>query len=174
MRLLAIDPGEKFGWAHATIDPANDDYVPPGQFEVTGHGITPAKDFIVKLFEAVSTYDVVVLESYRISTVPARLKAHAGSDVPTLQYIGAVRAACWLNPQVKLVTQAPATKKTADSTMPSWLSTRIAGLPKAHDDAHDGDALRHGWFFFWLGFVFGVVGLGRAQAADRFRQGPLP
>lgn len=145
MRLLAIDPGEKFGWATADFSSAI--------FAVGTHGITPAKEFIVKLFEVVDTYDVVVFESYRISSVPARLKAHAGSDVPTLQYIGAIRAACWLNPTVRCIDQAPATKKTADSTMPNWLREKIAALPRAHDDSHDGDALRHAWFFYWKRYV---------------------
>lgn len=152
MRLLAIDPGEKFGWAHATIDPTTDVDLPLRMgLSVTGHGITPAKDFIVKFFEVAASYDVVVLERYRIAA--GKLKEHTGSDVPTLQYIGAVRAACWLNPAVKLVMQTPQNMATARSSMPNWLRDKINGLPKAHDDSHDGSALLHAWFFYWKRFV---------------------
>lgn len=146
-RVLAIDPGERVGWAVADAEPWMDDPDRAATFEVTGHGITALKPFALKLFEAILGYDVVVYETYRISA--NHIKHHIGSDVPTLQLIGMIRAAAWLHPTVKLVGQGPETKKTADRTMPEDLTTRIAALPAAHDDSHDGDALRHLWFWHW-------------------------
>lgn len=143
MKILAIDPGERVGWAVGEVD--TNGYAE--RLDVCQHGITALKPFALKLFEAIGGYDVVVYETYRISA--NHIKHHIGSDVPTLQLIGMIRAAAWLNPQVKLVGQGPATKKTADKTMPDDLRERIAGLPAAHDDSHDGDALRHLWHWHW-------------------------
>ena len=166
MKVLAIDPGERVGWATGEVlwkvRPKNgeilfgvqpDETVETEKFvdlTIGSHGITALKPFALKLFEAIGGYDVVIYETYRISA--NHIKHHIGSDVPTLQLIGMIRAAAWLHPQVKLVAQGPATKATADRTMPDDLRERIAKLPAAHDDSHDGDALRHLAFWHWKAY----------------------
>lgn len=149
MKVLAIDPGERVGWAVGEVGclDVGDDPAVGQHLSVLTHGITALKPFALKLFEAIAGYDVVVYETYRISA--NHVKHHIGSDVPTLQLIGMIRAAAWLHPAVKIVGQGPAIKKTADKTMPADLAERIAALPAAHDDSHDGDALRHLWHWHW-------------------------
>lgn len=151
MRVLAIDPGERVGWAVGEVSEDKRDALGGPELVVFNHGISSLKDFALKLHEVAGDYDVIVFEDYRISA--AKLRAHTGSNVPTIQLIGMIRLCAWLNPKVKLVTQYNTQKKTADRTMPEWLRERIAGLPAAHDDAHDGDALRHLWFWFWTNYV---------------------
>lgn len=150
MRVLAIDPGEKVGWAHGTIADASTDEGAGTTLELTGQGITPLKPFAAKLIEVADAYDVLVYEDYRISA--AKLRQHIGSNVPTLQLIGMIRLAAW-HRDVSLVTQRPADKTTALKTAPAWLTANLAGLPKAHDESHDGDALLHLWFYFWKRYV---------------------
>jgi len=159
MRVLAIDPGERVGWAHGDV------YVPPkgglrGQMvgndgspdlRVTGHGISFLKDFALKLHEVASTYDVIVYETWRLRADKAR--AFIGNDFQSSQLIGMVRMCAWLNPRVTLISQGPGVKSTADRSMPEWLRAKIAALPAAHDDSHDGDALRHLWHYFWERYV---------------------
>lgn len=158
MKVLAIDPGERVGWAHGVIQQPGDTWAEGGgpvqtrtepALMVTGHGIATLKDMALKLHEVAGNYDVIVFEEYRISSNPQKLKAHVGSDVPTLQLVGMIRLCAWLNPQAKLVTQYPKNKATAERSMPAWLREKIAGLPARHDDAHDGDALLHLWFYYW-------------------------
>jgi hypothetical protein len=54
-RILVVDPGERVGWAHANIT--------SNGVEVTGHGITPLKDFALKLHEVAGNYDTIIYES---------------------------------------------------------------------------------------------------------------
>jgi hypothetical protein len=92
LHVLALDPGERVGWARAAI-------YPDGQwFEMT-HGITPLKDMALAVHRKITDYDVVVYETWRLAADKAR--SFAGSDFPSVQFIGAVKAAAWLNPHVK-------------------------------------------------------------------------
>ncbi len=148
MKVLAVDPGERVGWAHGRID-ADADGLP--ELTVTGHGISTLKDFVLKLHEVAGNYDVIVWETYRISAKHAR--KHIGSDVPTLQLIGMIRLCAWLHPNVKLVHQGPVVKATAERTLPTSIQTILDKLPKAHDDSHDADALLHLWHYYWSVYV---------------------
>lgn len=135
-RVLALDPGERVGWAHGTISPVG--------LEVTGHGISVLKDMALAVHARASEYDVLIYETWRLR--PAMAKKFAGNDFPSVQFIGMVRLAAWLTPGLKLVSQGPSIKATADRVIPahySDIAEKIAALPKAHDDSHDGDALRH-------------------------------
>lgn len=150
MRVLAIDPGERVGWARGVITgPTQDGTM---DLVIEDHGIAGLRDFAVKLREVFGTYDVVVFEEYRISAEPRKLKAHIGSDVPTLQLIGMIRAESWHHPNVKLVKQSPSKKATALKVIPKAypdIAERLAKLPQTHDDAHDGDALLHLAYWHW-------------------------
>jgi hypothetical protein len=139
VRVLAIDPGEKCGYATGEIT--------DGKLELLTYGIADLKDMALKTHEVISNYDVLVVESYRISAT--HVKHHIGSDVPTLQVIGALRLCAWLNPKVRIVMQAPAIKSTANATMPPELQKIIDAAPKAHDQAHHTDAIRHLHHFWW-------------------------
>lgn len=152
LRVLAIDPGERAGWAHADVHPDEPD--PVAAVQVTGHGISFLKDLGLKVLDVASEYDVVIYETYRIS--PAKLRQHAGSDVPTLQLIGIIRAACWRAPNVVIRSQGPSVKATADKVIPRLyphIAELIAKAPAAHDDSHDCDALRHLAFYHFDKFV---------------------
>jgi hypothetical protein len=143
VKILAIDPGERVGWATGEVL--------DGELTVKTHGITALRDFAIKLAESFGNYDVVVYETWRLTQKGARVSI--GSDMQSSQLVGMIRLLAWLNPKVKLVSQPPAAKSTAERTLPEWLREKIAKLPKAHDDAHDGDALLHIWKFYWERFV---------------------
>lgn len=145
-RVLVIDPGERIGWCHAVLDRE----ASPGVL-VTGHGITPAWDFLKKLGEVIGNYDTVVYETYRIYAHLA--KQHIGSDVPTAQVVGVIRYLAMLNPQVKLVSQGASVQKNGLKVAPPQIQEILERLPKAHDEAHDGSALAHLSHYWWTHYV---------------------
>lgn len=142
LKVLALDPGEKVGWARGCVQPD----LP--SFKLEDHGIADLKPFAVKLFEAISDYDVVIYETYRL----VKKRNREGSDMPTSQLIGMIRMAGWLNPSVKMVAQSPNVKETANKTS-SALCLEVADLlarePGTHDDAHDLDGVRHLWYWYY-------------------------
>jgi hypothetical protein len=144
LHVLALDPGERVGWACAYI-------WADGEWGDMKHGITPLKDMALAVHRKITDYDVVVYETWRLAADKAR--SFAGSDFPSVQFIGAVKAAAWLNPHVRLVSQGPRLKTTAEKTAPPELRKLLKRMPKSHDDAHDGDALLHLWHYTWTKFV---------------------
>ncbi len=145
MKVLALDPGERVGWATGTISAE-------GKLTFGHHGITALKDMALKLHEVAGDYDVIVYETFRLSSRGARVMI--GSDLQTAQFVGQVRLCAWLNPRVRLVSQGPAVKSIALKSASPALKRILARLPKTHDDAHDGDAamhLHHYWFTNYAG-----------------------
>lgn len=141
MRVLAIDPGEKVGWAHAEMQ---------DELEITGHGVTALKPFALKLFGSIMNYDVVIYETFRLTAHGA--KVMVGSDLQTAQMVGMIRLLSWLPlGPAELVPQSPKNKVTAlEKLIPAHypeLQTVLDGLPKAHDESHDGDAIAHLAFY---------------------------
>ena len=151
--ILAIDPGEKVGWAVGGVVDATENG--PATLHCTGHGITPLKDFAVKFHEVAGKYDTVIFEPYRIAA--DKFKAHIGSDVPTLQLIGMIRLSCWLNPKVKVVSSGANNKKTgrkyAAAHLPEISQIIEAALATDHDSGHDGDAVMHLVNYFFKEYV---------------------
>jgi hypothetical protein len=153
VKVLAIDPGERAGYATASVTfPADGGSL----LEVQTHGIAFLKDMALALYHKRKDYDVIIYEDYRIA--PAKLRAHQGSNVPTLQLVGMIRLCAWLNPQAKLVCQQPAVKATANkviATNPVFtdIAQRINNAPAAHDDSHDTDALRHLAHWYWREYL---------------------
>jgi hypothetical protein len=150
VKVLAIDPGERVGYATASID------LPPDGgsiLTVETYGIARLKDFAVSLPEAIKKYDVVIAEDYRIS--PAKLKIHAGSNVPTIQLLGMIRLCCWLNPTIKFVLQQPVRQGQgtdriiAANRIFDPVADIIAKAPASHDESHHVSALKHLCFWFW-------------------------
>lgn len=154
-RILAIDPGERVGWARA--EAYEDTMAGCHLLDLEGHGITPLKDFAVKLYEVAGTYDTIIYEPYRIAGDKRRLYAHIGSDVPTLQLIGMIRLCGWLNPSIKLVSSGTGRKsagrKYAAAELPEISEKIEAALATDHDSGHDGDALMHLAAYFLQEYV---------------------
>lgn len=162
LKVLAIDPGERVGWATGVIRPVTyldeadikiddplkqvktrDGY----ELRVEQHGISHLREFAVKLAEVINNYDIVIYETWRLR--PDMAKKLVGNDMQTSQLIGMIRLSVWLSESTTLVSQGPSIKKTAERTTPPWLQAKLDKLPKAHDDAHDGDALLHLWHYYW-------------------------
>jgi hypothetical protein len=140
IRVLALDPGERVGWARADI-------APDGEWSHLRHGITPLRDMALKIHTAMQhdDYDVVIVEDWRL--YPHMAQTFINSNFPSVQFIGMVKLCCWVG-GTKYVTQGASIKKIADKTMPAELHEKVNTLG-AHDDLHDMDALRHLWFYTW-------------------------
>lgn len=147
-RVLALDPGNRVGWARADV--AED-----GTWTDLRHGITPLKDMALAVHHSLlahspeelpfePAYDVLVVEDWRLRAEKAR--SFIGSDFPSVQFIGAVRLCCWLS-GCQLVMQGPNLKTTADKTLKRmWPEmAEFVSQSISHDDGHDLDAIRHLW-----------------------------
>lgn len=150
MRVLAVDPGERVGWAvgNCILDTGT---TPDTRLEVEDHGIHFLKDFALAADLAIRNgkYDYVVVEPFRIR--PEKAKSFIGNDMPTIQLIGMLRLACWVS-GTPYVESPPSNKTTARMSLRHGgddIAARLAKLPKSHDDAHDGDALLHLWNFYF-------------------------
>lgn len=148
LKVLALDPGERVGWATGWIYTEG-----PSELRVENHGITQLKPMALKVHEVAGDYDLIIYETFRLR--PASAKQLIGSDFPTVQFIGMVRLAAWLA-GTKLVSQGPSIKATADKVIPVQypdIDARIKALPASHDESHDGDALRHLAFYHFDRYV---------------------
>lgn len=141
MKVLAIDPGEKCGWAHVEMDNEGHWLTKPTT------GITRLKPLAMKLVTSYKNYDVVLLETWRLAA--GHEKDFIGSQFPTVQFIGMVRLIAWNTPQTKLVLQTPSNKKQGLPSMKVCMPELYAKVmePIAHDEGHDDDALMHLWYY---------------------------
>lgn len=155
LKVLAIDPGEKVGWAKGTIDTDDPSLV------LDNYGIATMKDFCVTLADRASMYDVIVFEPYIIDAAVR----HVGSTVPTLQCVGMIRLCAWLGQALARVFDEPGpqlvessrTHKPTGRAAAKIHSPQISALIEEaleldqagrHDEAHHGDALMHlVWYF---------------------------
>lgn len=165
IRVLAIDPGERVGWATGVVNEVpvqGDEHSGVHTLEVTSHGISRLKDFGIKMHEVLVTdpkYDVLIYETWRLRAGQAR--KFAGNDFQPVQLIGMARLCAWLNPHVQLVSRPPgvaqpdsvARKTVAAHPQGEPIQAILDNLPKTHDDAHDGDALLHLWAWYWEKFL---------------------
>lgn len=135
MRTIAIDPGERVGWATADMTSID--------VGITGQGVTPLKDFALKFGEVIGDYDVVVYEAWRL--YPAAAKSMIGNDMQPSQLVGMIRYEGWRHPKTKMVVQGANIKRTAEKTMPPWLKERMS----QSSEQHDQDALMHLWHYWW-------------------------
>ena len=130
--VLAIDPGEKVGWAVGRLG--------DNKLEVVDHGIEHLKPFALALSDEIHTLDIVIYERWRLQAWAANQLI--GSDMQTSQLIGMIRLLSWLH-SVKLVAQDPKDYKHGWQVAPPSVAAILATLPKAHDESHDGPALGH-------------------------------
>ncbi len=114
---------------------------------LVNHGISQLQPFAIKLYKSIVNYDVVIYEKYVLFGGERGL-AQVGGEIPTAQLVGMIRLLAWVNDK-KLVSQAPAIKKTADKTAEGEFKSLIEGESATHDDAHDIDAIRHLWYWHW-------------------------
>lgn len=152
--VLAIDPGERVGWAGGIIDPdGRSDRHPEirSGLVIKTHGITKLKSFALKLGESFANYDTVIYESWRL--YPGAVKTMIGNDMQTSQLIGIIRYLSWLHPNVKLHSQSASIKNTAIKIVPDTVKDILENAPGTHDDAHDMDALLHLSFYHWSEYV---------------------
>jgi hypothetical protein len=155
-RILALDPGDRVGWARADV--ADD-----GTWTNLRHGITDLKPMALNVHHALDQYsgqhagpeyDRIVIERWALYAHKA--KVMIGSEIPSAQFIGAVKLSCWLA-NVPIVMQGAS---LVNSNKPGVLSTAEASMkklrpelfemvtqPGAHDEQHDLVALKHLWIW---------------------------
>lgn len=125
-RLLALDPGNTTGWA-VFVD---------GELEDCGQVATTS---VAQLWQLIQDQDpdAIVCEAYHV--YGNKLAQHAGSDVPTLQLIGAIRLAAHLLdlPAPRMQTAAQAKTFCTDDKLKHW------GMYQP-GKRHATDAIRHG------------------------------
>lgn len=145
--VIAIDPGEKVGWATAeyVADPALG--ADRNGLFLVNHGISPLKPFALKLGEVIDKYDVVIYEKFILFS-GERGRSQVGGEIPTAQLVGMIRLLAWQHDK-RLVSQGVRVKKTADKTAQGVFKELIESEQKTHDDAHDIDAIRHLWYWYW-------------------------
>lgn len=145
-RILAIDPGEKAGWASVHLKDGVEWEDQPWQ-----HGIKDLRDAGLFVYEHARDFDAVVYETWRLRP-PANV--FIGSDFPSIQLIGMIRMSCWIA-GTRLVPQSPVKKATANKTadLNPYLADLIAREPGRHDEAHNIDAMRHLWYYCWTEYV---------------------
>lgn len=154
MRVLALDPGERVGWARADV--AED-----GTWTDLRHGITELRDMAVAVHEALikgaaddhewhrePDYDIVVVEDWRL--YPGMAQQFVGSNFPAVRFIGAVQLCCWLS-SAKIVMQGARIKEPTLKVMRKLdpdLHTKVT-RSGSHDDLHDMDAIMHLYHWSW-------------------------
>lgn len=144
LRILAIDPGERVGWARGTVQADPDDGI---SLRIDGQGVHELKDFAIKLYESITNYDVVIYETWRL--YPGMAKKMIGNDMQPSQLVGMIRLLAWVHPDVKLVSLGATVKNTAIKTQPDWLRDRVA----KSTEEHDKDALHLLWYYYWKHYV---------------------
>lgn len=139
--ILALDPGERTGWA---VGRASEEGL-----TVLDQGVEAVREIGDLVEGAIEEHgvDVVVYETWRL--YPHMAKKLIGNDMQPSQVVGIIRYVCWQHPEVRLVTQGATIKKTAMKTMPDEIKMRF-GLST---EQHDQDALMHLWFYYWSKYV---------------------
>ena len=136
--ILALDPGERVGWAAA--------HVFDKELRAISNGAEPRVQYEDDLMAFhVSRATVVVYERWIL--YPHKAAAMIGSDLPSSQFIGALKYVIRHTGALITVVDQPAhVKKTADKTMPEGFLDRAT-------EPHDADALRHLWHYYWSVYV---------------------
>jgi hypothetical protein len=142
LRAIAIDPGERTGWAVGTVPPDE-----PPRLLIESQGVNTIKTFAKTLGEKIGDYDVVIYETWRLR--PDMARKMVGNDFQPSQLIGIIRYLCWIHPDVKIVSQGPNVKATGEKVMPEYIRERFA----RSSEQHDKDALMHLSHWFWKAYT---------------------
>lgn len=158
MRVLALDPGERVGWAAGEIHPETS--TSHAQLHIQGHGMAYLKDAALQVHKAIvdeGRYDAVVYETYLLTAKGARVLV--GSDLQPAQFIGMVRLCCWVA-GIPCYGQAPKEMRTARMAMNNDLPgvdivRDIVAKADAvsHDDGHFGSAVMHLFAHYFARYV---------------------
>ena len=140
-RVLVLDPGDRVGWARAVIE---DGVILSGSLV---QGVTPLKDFAVKLGVVFDDYETVAYEHFHLR--PDKAKSLIGNDFQVVQFIGIVRYLSWIHPKVQIRQISPNMKGTGRKVMPDWMRSRI---PLSTEE-HDKDALDLLAYYWWDKYV---------------------
>lgn len=143
-RVLAIDPGERVGWARGLINTET------GEPVEVSRGVSSLKDFALALHKRIDNYDTVVYETWRLYA--SKAKEQAGSDMQSSQLVGMIRLCAWLHPKIKLVSQGAKIKKVSLVTMEKNAPDLYASL-ETSSEQHDQDALMHLWHYAWSNYA---------------------
>jgi hypothetical protein len=143
-RVIVIDPGERTGWAKATIE---DD----GTIRDVVLGVHTIRDFATALYEGQLTAkdaphcDVIVYETWRL--FPDKVQEFAGSEFLTVQLIGMIRLIAWRS-GARLKSMEPRVKQSAAAHMPP----ELLKMRRRCSEEHSKDALdllTMYWFRKW-------------------------
>lgn len=132
--ILTLDPGETTGWSVWT----HCQLVDCGQ-EFTDGDPSLTAEFVRDMDERYGPIELIVFEEYRIRGNRAR--QHIGSEVVTIQHIGAIKVVAH-DLDIRLWQQSAATAKgfSTDEKLKQW------GLWQA-GKRHANDAIRHGAYY---------------------------
>lgn len=160
-RVLALDPGDRVGWASADIQA-------DGTWLDLKHGIKDLKAMAFEVYHTtveqpvrmvnnrVENVGAQVIVCERWALYAAKAREMVGSEIPSAQFIGMVKLSAWLA-NVPVVMQ-PASR--VNSNVPGKLAPAEASMkrlrpalfelvtqPIAHDDGHDLVAIKHLWAY---------------------------
>lgn len=131
-RVIAIDPGERVGWARCHIV---DGVLDPATFAV---GVHPLKQFAEALIgktivpaacDGEVELDLLAYEKW--SLYASHAKVLVGSEMPSSQMVGIIRACGWIS-GAKLMCVGANKKGTGLTVMPTWLQERRAACSEEH------------------------------------------
>lgn len=136
--ILCLDPGETTGWALFFTG----NLLACGQ-EATGRNPALMAEFI-KEMDCQYGIPLIVYEEYRVRG--NKFKEHVGSEVVTIQHIGAIKVAAEML-DIPLVKQSAGMAKgfATDNKLRRW------GLYQTNQ-RHANDAIRHGVYWHLFGY----------------------
>jgi hypothetical protein len=148
-RVIAIDPGERAGWAAAIVEENRISSIEHGVLAQTEmalelarcQGIQPTEDPPLQLWRQ---YGVIVYETWRPRPKNGSMNWIQGNQLLSAQLVGQIRLLGRLS-GAKLVGYGPDKKTVALASMPGALRARMDGCHEQHDQ----DALMHLWMYAW-------------------------
>lgn len=151
-RVIALDPGERTGWASALVS--------ENRISELQHGVLPQKEMAFQLAEwqavgpigkddyppeaSERAFDVIVWETWRPRPKAGSMAWIQGDALLSAQHVGQIRFIGWLS-GAKLVGHGPEKKTVALASMTGVLRARMEDCP----EQHDADALLHLWLYAW-------------------------
>lgn len=133
-----MDPGERVGWARAEIF--------DGKMENVSCGVTPLKDFAIKLYESAPNYHTLAYETWRLRPDVAR--KFIGNDFQPVQIIGMIRLLGWVH-GIRLQSIEPNMKTTGEKVM----NDELRALKELQIEEHSKDAIDLLSYYHWNKYV---------------------
>lgn len=140
-KVAAFDPGERTGWAYASVFRDFDPKTGQG-LVIEDQGVWTVREVGHNLEALIAAVDVVVYETWRLYETHAL--AMIGNDMQPSQVVGMIRYEAWRQAK-KIRNNGADIKGQAFKTMPDWLKTHM----DKSTEQHDKDALLHLWYYTW-------------------------